>query len=121
MIWLSNIAHFLLAAPPAKQCTNNGLLTTGIYDNLCDPATGQVQITGLGDILTVIANVIKIAMELAGALAVIFIIVGGIYYVTSTGDPARIKRAKEIVMQAIIGLIVVIVAYALVVYIARAF
>jgi hypothetical protein len=119
MIWLYGATNFLLAA--AKQCTNKGLLTTGIYDGLCNTSTGEVQVTGLGDILTVVANVIKIAMELAGGLAVIFIIVGGIYYVTSTGDPARIKRAKEIIMQAVIGLLVIIMAYAAVIYVARAF
>jgi len=119
MNWLA-INHLLLAAARNSKCgTNNGLLTTGIYDGLC--SGGQVQIQGPGDILIVIANIIKIAMELAGGLAIIFIFVGGIYYVTSTGDPGRIKLAKNIILQAVIGLLVIIMAYAVVTYIAKAF
>lgn len=49
-----------------------------------------------------------------GAVAVLIIILGGIYYITSTGDAARIKRAKDTVLYAVIGLVLTILARAIV-------
>jgi hypothetical protein len=42
------------------------------------------------------------------------IIFGGIRYVTSTGDSSRVKAAKDTVTYAVIGLIVALLAYAIV-------
>jgi hypothetical protein len=50
----------------------------------------------------------------AGAIAVIVLIIGGLNYVTSTGDAARIKKAKDTILYAIIGLIIAILAYAII-------
>jgi hypothetical protein len=47
-------------------------------------------------------------------ISVIFIIVGGIRYVTSSGDAKRIQQAKDTVLYAVIGLIVSILAGAIV-------
>jgi hypothetical protein len=46
----------------------------------------------------------------AGFLAFTFLIVGGIRYITSTGDAKRIQAAKDTVMYSMIGLVVVILA-----------
>jgi hypothetical protein len=104
----------------ANACgTKTGFLPS-LYDGISCPG-GDVQIQGLGDIWIIIANVIRILTAAAGALAVIFIIVGAIWYITSTGDPARLKRAREIIIQAITGLVIVLMAYSIVTYIANKF
>ncbi len=46
----------------------------------------------------------------AGIVAFIFVIIGGVRYMTSTGDAARIQSAKDTVLYAVIGLIVTILA-----------
>jgi hypothetical protein len=89
----------------------------GLYDGLC--GSGEVQVQSVSDFLVVIANVVRILIGLSGALAVAFIMVGGIYYITSAGDPTRLKRAKEIIIQAITGLVVVIAAYAAITFVAK--
>ena len=97
---------------------------TGIFPSIYDGLTcenNSIKINGVYDIITVIGNIISILIYFAGALAVIFIIVGGIYFVTAMGDPARLKRAKEIITQAITGLIIVLVAYGAVTFIASKF
>lgn len=114
------IANFFMLADVAKSCTNGGI-APGLYDNLCDAATGTVTFSSLSDIWIVIANVIRILVALGGALAVIFIIVGGLFYVVSSGDPGRIKRAKDILKESIIGLIITIVAYSAITFIAKQF
>lgn len=54
---------------------------------------------------------------LAGAIAVIVIIFGGIRYITSTGDATRVKQAKDTILFGVIGLVIAILAYAIVKFI----
>ena len=101
-------------------CTNGGTGIPGLYDNLPCDANG-VNFTNLSQIWVVVANVVRILVALSGALAVIFIIVGGLFYVVSSGDPARIKRAKDILKESITGLIITLMAYSVITYIAGKF
>lgn len=55
----------------------------------------------------------------AGIVAVIIIIIGGIRYVTSSGDASGVKSAKDTILYAIVGLIVVIMAAAITGFIIR--
>jgi len=57
-----------------------------------------------------VGNVIDTLFLVAGAVAVIIIILSGIRYITSTGDATRIKSAKDSLLYAVIGLVVVIIA-----------
>jgi hypothetical protein len=63
-----------------------------------------------GDQITVILSLVYFV---AGIVAVIAIIIGGIRYTTSNGDSSQIKAAKDTVLYAVIGLIVVIMAAAI--------
>lgn len=49
-----------------------------------------------------------------GALAVLMIIIGGMRYITSNGDQAQVTSAKNTILYSVIGLIVAIMAYAIV-------
>ena len=61
----------------------------------------------LADFLNRIKNYL---LGFVGALAIFFIIYGGILMVTSSGDPKRLETAKKTLTYAIIGLLVVILA-----------
>ncbi len=65
-------------------------------------------------ILTKVASLISI---LVGVAAVIFIIVGGFQYVIASGDPTNIQNAKNTVLYAIIGLIVALLARAIIAFV----
>jgi hypothetical protein len=58
--------------------------------------------------------IINTMLYILGILAVIMIIFGGIRYVTSTGDASRVKGAKDTVLYSVVGLIVALLAYAIV-------
>ena len=78
-------------------------------------ASGQGQTTsGLFGNGSIVNNAINIMLFLVGILCVIFIIYAGIRYVMSRGQSDEVKGAKDTLMYAIIGLIVAIIAYALV-------
>lgn len=55
-------------------------------------------------------NILNVVFTWAGIIAVISIMVGGVYYVISAGDSSKISRAKNILMYSIIGLLLVIFA-----------
>lgn len=67
-----------------------------------------------GDVFGRVANIL---IFLVGALAVLVIIFGGLRYVTSTGDAARVKQAKDTILYGIIGLVIAILAYAIVTFV----
>lgn len=85
----------------------------GLNDGLTSTKSSDMpeKLDGPGGLFTQIVNIL---LFIIGAVAVIMIIVGGIRYVTSNGDQAHVKAAKDTIMYAIIGLVVAILAYAIV-------
>jgi len=61
-----------------------------------------------------IGVVIKAVMGIVGSIALAMFIYGGLLWLTSGGNPDRIKKGKDILMWAIIGLVVIFVSYNLV-------
>ena len=49
-----------------------------------------------------------------GLLAVVVIIYGGFMYTTSAGDSSKIKKAKDTIMYGVIGLVIALLAFAIV-------
>lgn len=68
-----------------------------------------------------IALVINVLLFLIGAVSVIMIIIGGIRYVLSNGDSTQITGAKNTIMYAVIGLVVALLAYAIVNFVVTQF
>jgi len=67
--------------------------------------------TGNADVL--LQNSLNLAYYLAGALAVIVIIAAGLMYVISSGDAGRVAKAKNLLTYAIVGLVIIISAFAI--------
>lgn len=65
---------------------------------------------GFNTIFTLVGNLIGIAMYLVGALSVIFILIGGLRYVLSAGDPKNLTQAKQTIIYAIMGLVIALLA-----------
>lgn len=77
-----------------------------------DSATGKKS-----DLLPVFLVVIDDLMRIIGLVAVAYVIIGGIQYVTSQGEPDRTKHAQETIINALIGLAIAIVAASVVSFI----
>lgn len=67
---------------------------------------------GTASLTEVIGKIIKIVLSLLGLLAVVLIIVGGFQWMASGGNEEKIKGAKKLMGSALIGLIIIILAYA---------
>lgn len=92
--------------------------TTGaidVYTGACDGNTSKIcGATTNDDLPKIMKNVINLLFFVIGVIAVIMIIVGGIRYSTSGGDSSQIQAAKNTVLYAVVGLVVAILAFAIV-------
>jgi glucose uptake protein GlcU len=59
-------------------------------------------------------KVFTLLLGISGAIAVLFVLLGGFQYMTSAGNEKQAETGKNNVMYAIIGLVVVILAYTIV-------
>ena len=98
-----------LAVAPAVSAEGNLTLNSGV-----DSAQGE----GVGQVSTdpesLVKKFVNIFLFAVGALSVIMLIWGGIRYTTSAGDSNKVQAAKNTVLYAIVGLVVAILAYAIV-------
>ena len=78
----------------------------GIYN--ADPS-GNV--TGVAKLAS---DIILILTGVAGIVAIIFIIIGGFKFLTSSGDEKKLASATSTLTYAIIGLVVVILAFVII-------
>lgn len=60
-----------------------------------------------------IVTIINAIIAILGLVAVIVIVYGGIQYMTSAGDSSKLKRAKDTILYAVIGLIISVLAFAI--------
>ncbi|MFC1721955.1 Mbov_0395 family pilin-like conjugal transfer protein [Patescibacteria group bacterium] len=67
--------------------------------------------TGPANINEAIGNVTNWTLGIAGSLAVLFIIISGIRYVTSAGNQQLQESAKKNLTYAIIGLVIIVLAF----------
>jgi len=61
----------------------------------------------------VVANIIKVVLGFLGTIAVILIIIAGFQWMTAAGNEDKVGKAQKIMTAAVIGLVIVLMAYAL--------
>ncbi|MBP7760285.1 hypothetical protein KA093_00650 [Candidatus Saccharibacteria bacterium] len=66
------------------------------------------------DVAGFVKSIINLLLYILGAIAVLMIVIGGIRYTTSGGDQSGVKGAKDTILYAVIGLVVAMMAYAIV-------
>ena len=94
-----------------------------IYGDICNDDTidkdlkQQAGCKEKRELSSVAASIINTVISIVGIVAVAVVIMGGIQYVTSTGDPAKTKKARDTIIWGAIGLVVVILAWVIVSFI----
>lgn len=88
---------------PSNLCAGASLSTT-----TCDAqSAGSDAATKVDGIIATVINIFSLVV---GIVAVIMIIVGGLKYITSGGDSGNVTGAKNTILYAVIGLVVVALA-----------
>jgi hypothetical protein len=119
-LWLASLSLFVvlslgLAVPAfaqdAQQQINNGLCSGSNLQFTDNPS--QCNIAGndaTSKINNIVHTIVNLLSALVGIIAVIMIIVGGFRYITSGGNDTSVTAAKNTILYAIIGLVVVALA-----------
>jgi hypothetical protein len=74
---------------------------------------------GTRDIREIVMTVIQILLGFLGLIAIGIVLYGGWLWMTSQGEPDKIERAKKVLINGAIGLLIILLAYAIVWFIAR--
>jgi hypothetical protein len=124
-ICLSLGVFSLLAVPALVPVT----APAAIIDDLC---TGSNQSTAAdgsvsscddastgGGVDSILKKIIQIFSVIVGFVAVVMIIVGGVKYITSGGNDGNVAGAKNTIIYAVIGLVIVALAQVLVHYVLK--
>jgi putative exporter of polyketide antibiotics len=101
-------AAYAASCSTPVSCIQNGTNSAG----------GSSDKTTLGTRIKTIVNMI---LYILGAIAVIMIVIGGVKYTTSNGDSSAISSAKNTILYAVVGLVVAILAYAIVNFVLDSF
>lgn len=83
---------------------------------LCIPTTGRSSegVASERDLAGLIRRIITTILTLSGVVAVAFIVVGGFLYIASAGNKNMATTGRTILTNAIIGLVIVLLAYTIV-------
>lgn len=73
----------------------------------CSDPGGEEAATRVNDLLRDVINIFSV---IVGVIAVIMIIVGGLKYITSGGDSGNVSSAKNTIIYALVGLVIVALA-----------
>ena len=104
---ISIIMGFAIVLSPVlvlAQYSTPSSAGTGLKDTLF----GATTLTGL------ILNIINILLALSGLIAVLVLIIGGFRYVTSFGNEEAVDKAKHMILNAIIGIVIIILSFVIV-------
>lgn len=113
-MFLSLVATAALLAPVAVPVTAHaatfspkGGLNCGTNIQLTDSGTCPTNTSSTSDVNNAVALALNLFSAVVGIIAVVMIIIGGIKYITSGGDSGNVTSAKNTILYAIIGLVVV--------------
>jgi hypothetical protein len=62
-------------------------------------------------------SILNIVFSIIGALSVLFVVIGGLRYVLSDGDPKKTSEAKQTIIYAVIGLVIAALAEIIVAFV----
>jgi hypothetical protein len=85
-----------------------------LADVSLDPADIGGIMSEFGTIPLLIDAIINWFLTLTAAVTILFLIIGGIYYITAFGDDKKMEEGKKIISYAVYGLIMILISYSLV-------
>ena len=81
--------------------------SAGAFSGECAVAADNTNCLGVTGANTLVTNLIQWTIGIAGLVAAGFIVIGAIGYITASGDSAKLQKAKNTIIYALIGLAIV--------------
>ena len=105
-----NKVKLAVAAVPGLLAIPGAVLAS----NAWDPKT-----IGFASLDDFIQNTLTVAVVIAALVAVVYLIINGLKYITSAGDSTKTEEAQKGIIAALVGLVVVGIAYLLVSFVVK--
>ena len=89
-------------------------------DNICNNSSVSDEVKAAagcgatGTLDSALTSILNAIILIIGIVAVIFIIIGGVNYITSSGDSNKVKKAKDTILYSVIGLVICALAFVIV-------
>lgn len=108
----------------AAACGNPSFFGLGTWYKYLQKTTDALgnctfTINNVNDYWLIGLGILDILLRLAALAAIVYVIYGGIQYIVSQGEPEKTKHALGTIMNAVIGLVIAVIAAALVAFIAK--
>jgi uncharacterized membrane protein len=69
------------------------------------------------DMAVIVGKIIAVVIRFLGLIAVIIVLIGGFQWMTSGGDSEKISNARKLMINGLIGLVIIVLAYAITVFV----
>lgn len=104
-----------VASPILVLAADSGSVMDDINANLkgLGAGAGYQSSSESGNLPAIVGRIINVFLSILGVLFVILMVYGGYVWMTSFGNEQKVTRAKELIVDAIIGLIIILGAYAI--------
>jgi hypothetical protein len=108
-----------LGVVPSTIPATQGGCPTGLnsVNGLCLPPNNTACTNGVcasNSLTDLLIKIITLLLSVAGIIAVLMLIVGGFWYITSAGNEEQAEKGRKAIINSIIGVIVVLLSYAII-------
>ena len=91
------------------------------FENACTDSSSEICKAKADSVDPLVSTIVSIFLWAIGIISVIMMVVGGLKYVISAGDPSQLKTARETIIYAVVGLVVAMLAFAIVKFVVKWF
>ncbi len=107
--FVTSMALMMASFAPVLTANAQGFISPTDNPQAISTATG-----GQGSFRSLALTIVNFFLTFLGLIAVVMIIYGGFLYVTAAGNQEKIESAKKIIMYAVIGIVVILLSFAIV-------
>jgi hypothetical protein len=107
-VWMVCIAvAALVALPAATQAQFTEKIRSGVTQTNQELGYSETPLQ------VIIGNVIRVAITLVGVVLLLLLLYAGFLWMTAGGDTEKVKKARGMIFNAIVGMIIIVLAYAI--------
>ena len=114
--------RFAAAAPLIAAnffLTANAMAASGLVNNLQDTGEAGFGTREPRSLPVTVGNIIRVFMGILGIFAVVLIIYAGYLWMNARGNEQQVEKARSILTQAVIGLIIILASYSIAGFVVR--
>ncbi|MDE2311952.1 MAG: hypothetical protein KGJ93_02585 [Patescibacteria group bacterium] len=110
---LQNLVNGQTVTPTANPCGDSNFT---FYKGTCIPNSqyDKGSIAGASSLTELVLTVTNYLLILAGMIAVVAVIIGGYWYITAAGNAEQSEKGRKVLIDAVIGVVVIVLSYAIV-------